>query len=134
MEYLYEIELPLALKEMTAIYVLVDPRTNAPKYVGKSNNPPARFAQHFERKFVDHERLIPKEVWIKELFSEGLFPKMVIVKEVPEEEGEVWEQKFISEYKSMGHVLFNSANPTTPSKPKKKAYKRIPGLPGSMYE
>ncbi len=81
-----EIDLPLGLLGRAAIYALVDPDSQEVRYIGVSNNPPARYIQHFERRYVDENRLTAKEKWIQSLAAEGKYPRMLVIHECAEDE------------------------------------------------
>lgn len=85
-----------------SIYLLVDPRTNIPKYIGKTNNITTRMYGHFSEK-----TLTKKNNWLKSLKTKGLKPIVEIIDEVREEEWQFWEQHYISLYKSWGFNLLN---------------------------
>lgn len=57
---------------MSTIYVLVDPRTDQVRYVGRTTDLLLRLAQHCQT--VRSLRPSRKELWIEELRQEGLKP------------------------------------------------------------
>lgn len=85
-----------------SIYLLLDPRTNAPKYIGKTNDISIRMYGHLSEK-----TLTKKNNWIKSLKNKGLKPTVEIIDEVPENEWQFWEMHYISLYKSWGFDLLN---------------------------
>lgn len=91
----------------TFIYELIDPRTNDPYYIGKSNNPKVRLNTHIKRA-QNNLSYVYKENWIRSLLKEGLKPIMNIIDEVSFEEWEFWEKYYISLYKSFGFNLTNT--------------------------
>ena len=131
-ESLYKIGLPLRFRGLIAIYALVDPISKLPRYIGKSDNPPARFAQHFMRTYLDPSKLTGKELWIQSLAVRNLAPEMHILKEVPESEGEIWEEHFIEHYRACGCSLLNKAKPTRYLRERMPPNKRIPGVGSNL--
>lgn len=89
----------------TFIYGLIDPRTTALKYVGKSNNPQLRFTSVH----LNDVTKTPKVNWIKNLRKENLIPELFIIDEVNELEWQFWEQFYIAYFKSIGCKLTNCA-------------------------
>jgi hypothetical protein len=53
----------------TFIYILVDPRNDHVRYVGKSNNPIGRYSSHIACRYKTHSRN-----WIKSLLNVGQKP------------------------------------------------------------
>lgn len=91
---------------MDHIYVLTDPRTGQPRYVGKTDNPKRRLAFHLRDKDVCH-----RTNWIKELVSLGLKPTLDIIETVaPDASWEDRERYWIAQYRLMGYNLTNSTN------------------------
>lgn len=58
------------------IYLLIDPRNNAVRYVGITERPTLRLKQHIARRFIDN---CHKNVWINSLILEGVTPKMELI-------------------------------------------------------
>jgi hypothetical protein len=58
------------------IYALIDPRDNAVRYVGQTNEPSNRFSQHITAK---PEINLAKHQWIQELIAQGLEPRFEIL-------------------------------------------------------
>lgn len=86
----------------TFIYELIDPRTDEPKYIGKSNNPQNRYKEHLKDKKQTY-----KANWIKGLKEHGLKPRLNIIEEVEFNKWEFWEQFYIDLYRSWGFKLTN---------------------------
>lgn len=85
---------------MTAIYALLDPRTNEVRYVGKAKDPKLRYASHKCVRGYSH-----RANWIRSLQRCGYDPEMVIL-----EESEDWaeSESFWIEYlMSLGARLTN---------------------------
>jgi hypothetical protein len=64
------------------IYTLVDPRTDAVHYVGRTCNPKKRYTQHLSATRSKDICTIEKETWTWELRALGLRPRMDIVETV----------------------------------------------------
>jgi len=72
------------------IYTLSDPRTKQVHYVGQTNNPKERLSAHKtngKRSLSGKLKLSPLNLWLGELASEGLSPKMDIYKKIKCENG-----------------------------------------------
>lgn len=88
----------------TNIYILIDPRNQQIRYVGKTNNPDERFKNHMNR---GHNKLSHKRNWIESLKKLGLKPIMQIIDIVLIDEWIFWEKYWISQFKSWGFNLVN---------------------------
>lgn len=86
------------------IYGLYCPLTGVIKYVGMTNNPPARYAQHLADKADT-----PKVAWMNELRAHGVKPIMGIIEECTEANVRSRELFWIEYYLSKGIELTNSA-------------------------
>ena len=82
---------------MIYIYALIDPRTNKVRYIGKTNNPRIRYAEHVNDGKVYQDRrayengnhtYVPtlKAAWICRLLELGMLPEIKIVEEVTDSE------------------------------------------------
>jgi len=94
------------MAEVTAIYVLRDPHTFEPRYVGKSSTPKLRLTQHLlaaRTKSVSH-----LQRWITKLEREGLKPVMDVMEWVPLSEWQNAERYYIREFTKLGARLTNS--------------------------
>lgn len=89
----------------TFIYILIDPRNNHVRYIGKTDNPRKRFNDHLNDGYSNYNT--HKVNWIKSLYKLGLKPIFEILDEVKETEWEFWEMHYISLYKSWGYKLTN---------------------------
>lgn len=69
---------------MNYIYNLIDPISGIVRYVGKTKNPKNRYKQHL--KDAEKKQNTEKQKWIKELKLKHMTPKMIIVKEIENEE------------------------------------------------
>lgn len=90
--------------ETTNIYVLIDPRTDEVRYVGKANNVSERYKAHLNRA---RKHQIHKKNWIDLLKREGLKPIIQVIDEVPIEEWVFWEIYWVSQMKAWGFNLIN---------------------------
>lgn len=68
--------------KITYIYSLVDPETNAPRYVGRSKNLKRRLYEHHQVKRLKTNT--HRNNWIKSLINRGLKAKMVVLEECNE--------------------------------------------------
>lgn len=90
----------------TCIYILIDPRNNQVRYVGKSNNPKKRLQSHYYA-----YKPTPKLNWLLKLRKLGISPELLIVDEVPTDEWQFWETYWYDQIKSWGFTLYNSDLP-----------------------
>jgi hypothetical protein len=86
------------------IYYLICPISNEVKYVGKTKNPKTRYNQHIKK--LDKQET-PKKMWLQDLFSKGLKPKLKIVEEI-NGDGRSLEQKHVTLNKN---TILNIHNP-----------------------
>lgn len=92
----------------TLIYILKDPVTNEPRYVGKcllssTNNLKKRYRKHiYESRLKRNHR----ECWIYSLTVQKLYPIIEIIDEVSQD-WEFWEEHYIWLYRSWGFDLVN---------------------------
>jgi hypothetical protein len=86
------------------IYILIDPRTESVRYVGKTNNPRLRFNVHTSRKF---DKKSHRDMWVKQLCELGLKPLMVIVEETNEDHWKERERFWQLHFESLGADLTN---------------------------
>lgn len=93
--------------ETTNIYILIDPRNNEVRYVGKANNVSQRYQAHLN-KARDHQTY--KRNWITELRNLKLKPILCVIDEVPINEWVFWEEYWISQFKVWGFKLTNYTN------------------------
>ena len=89
-----------------AIYALLDPRTRACRYVGKSKHATVRGYQH-----LCASQLAPathRNRWIKSLLSIGLKPEVVVLEETSSAEWQEDEMFWIAYLKGLGADLTNA--------------------------
>jgi predicted GIY-YIG superfamily endonuclease len=90
---------------MYFVYELVDPRTNVASYVGITNNPNQRYAEHMEGRVGRGK----KYNWIKSLQEEETQPKMKILEVVDDaKQAKQQERHWIQHYISNGVQLTNA--------------------------
>ena len=88
------------------IYVLIDPRTEEIRYVGRtSKKPEERLFGHIYRS----NRGCHKDRWIRQLRRAGLVPRMVVIQRVPLLCWREAERYWIGHFNSIGCPLTNSA-------------------------
>lgn len=91
---------------MNYIYALCDPRDNAIRYVGKTDNPGRRYQMHLKSKEHCH-----RVHWIQALLKIGLKPAMTIIERIPS--GQNWESReryWIKHYRDTGCNLTNMSD------------------------
>lgn len=88
----------------THIYVLIDPRTDEIRYVGKANNVSQRYKAHLNRA---RKHQVHKTNWIQALAKENLKPVIQVIDTVPIDDWIFWESYWISQFKTWGFNLLN---------------------------
>jgi hypothetical protein len=87
------------------IYVLVDPRSGLPRYIGRSSCGIRRLAQHLKYATTEHTY---KSRWICGLLSQGLAPTIQVIEVCPDSSSlSDLERKWIAKYRADGHQLTN---------------------------
>lgn len=91
----------------TFIYALIDPLTQLVRYVGKSNHPRIRLAQHVteSRRLGTH-----RNCWINSLVELGLRPILEVIEEVPTELWEMCERRHIAWFRNEGYDITNATD------------------------
>lgn len=89
----------------TFIYTLEYPEGNI-RYVGKADNPEYRFKSHIQEGLKD--TFTHKKAWLNGLLTKGEEPILNIIDEVPKNNWEIFEQYWISQFKTWGFDLVNS--------------------------
>lgn len=87
------------------IYALLDPRTDAIRYVGMSKCPEMRLRDHRKDKANSH-----KTHWIQQLKQYGIEPKVYILEECDITNWQVKEQLWISGLRRLGYSLTNTTD------------------------
>lgn len=94
--------------KLTFIYALVDPRTDAIRYVGKANDPEGRLkGGHLQGRKESNTR---KRRWVEELSLSGLIPALKIIEECLMRDWREREIFWIAEMRSRGVDLVNTAD------------------------
>jgi hypothetical protein len=97
------------LNREVQIYALVDPRTDSVRYIGKSTDSERRRRDHLSSGQLKFRS--KKNSWIKNLQSEGLEPRLRILRRVPATQGNAAEIEMIAIYKMvMGDELTNGTD------------------------
>lgn len=87
--------------ETTQIYGILDPRANRVFYVGRSNNPERRLAQHVTEARLVGTRIKRAQV-IREILAAGLQPALIILETVSLMDAFRAELKWIREHSGEG--------------------------------
>ena len=85
-----------------SIYILDDPETGFPRWVGASSDPRQRFREHISKKSTRD-----KDAWIGNLKSKGLLPVLDVLSTAPTADWEEEEKFLISYLRFMGADLLN---------------------------
>jgi len=89
----------------TNIYVLIDPRDNQIKYLGKTIKP---INKRLNSHMIDNSKS-RKSSWIKSLKSQNLKPIIKLI-DIVEDEWQFWEEYWIINLKMLGIDLLNHTN------------------------
>lgn len=96
------------MEKHTFIYSLSDPRTEAVRYVGKANVPKRRLRAH-----INHARsgkgTWHSAAWVRSLLDDDIEPILGVLEEVPFEEWQAAERKWIAKLRAEGCDLVNTA-------------------------
>lgn len=94
--------------DLTYVYGLIDPRTDAIRYVGITNHDVnERLRNHFES-IREKNNTSHRKMWLLSLKRIGLKPTIIVLDEVPPEIGGVCESNWISFLRDIGEPLTNS--------------------------
>jgi hypothetical protein len=88
------------------IYALLDPRTEAIRYVGKANDVNKRLTSHIRD---SKRRNTPVCCWIRKLVANGLKPKTKVLETVDYSQWQVREKHWIAKMRQV-HNLLNLAS------------------------
>lgn len=90
--------------ETVFIYVLIDPKSNQIRYVGKTTNIKRRLRRHIGERFLHDSH---KDRWIRKIVDSNVLPEIEIIDEVDKSNWGYWEKFYISYFKSIGCLLTN---------------------------
>jgi hypothetical protein len=92
------------------IYELIDPRSNSPRYIGRTvGDIERRLSNHISeaRAAISKSHRVN---WINELLKLNLKPIIQLVAVVDKNEWDIWEIFYIQLYKDLGYSLVNGSN------------------------
>lgn len=87
------------------IYALMDPETDAVRYIGKTITPEIRLAMHLCEKRGTH-----KNNWLHKLRAKGLRPVMVVIETIRNSDDGDWQERerfWIAHYRALGEPITN---------------------------
>lgn len=105
---------PLPPHKITYIYALIDPRTDAIRYIGRTVNMEVRLSGHLSDMWgTPHKRgrLTRKEAWLAELLGSGLDPEIRLLSISTWERSQEDERTLVAHYISGGCDLTNALHP-----------------------
>lgn len=88
----------------TFIYALCEPGTRTVRYIGKTNTPSRRLRDHLSTSIKMKTYL---GNWLRLLVSKGEKPDLIILREVPYEQWEIAEERYIRMARGCGMKLVN---------------------------
>lgn len=95
-----------------SVYALVDPRTQATRYIGHTKCTWARLEVHISQARVGRDTTV-KGDWIRELLALGLQPILTIIASDPDKTTVlVWERQWITRLAGIDPPLLNSCGLT----------------------
>lgn len=104
------------------IYTLIDPRDNLVHYVGITNNPNVRYAQHLQKDLHNEE----KNAWMQDLQENGLRPGFTILETIEgQNAASTREKHWIRTYLAENAPLTNIRLKPSPRKEKATCPKTI---------
>lgn len=86
----------------THIYALIDPRTDAVRYIGKADDLEWRYRCH-----LNDRHKSAKSMWVKKLLGLGLYPQMRCLASIPSWMWQEAEEFYIALYRAAGVPLLN---------------------------
>jgi len=90
------------------IYVLIDPKSGIPSYVGRSGNPARRLRWHISDAKCSPHVNPRKTKWILDLLSSDLIPQLKIIEAVLSLESATREKFWIQYYRNLNPKLLNA--------------------------
>lgn len=101
----------------TYIYGLVDPRTEQIRYIGKTIDPKRRLYQHIRRAKRNMRSYTHKTRWLRQLFSENVEPKMIILEECVSSKWEEREMHWIATLDNLVNIASGGQGIDVPRTP-----------------
>jgi hypothetical protein len=95
---------PAAQAPATAVYALIDPRSDQLRYIGKALDVGQRDRNHFNQGKYERSR---KGAWIRELRAAGLRPDLIVIEECTPDESATREKYWIARARWRGIPLLN---------------------------
>jgi hypothetical protein len=92
---------------MIAIYVLPDPVSLVPRYVGQTKDPQRRVQDHVDQAFDGRRLDSPLYRWIRALWELGDLPELVVLEWVAEQEANERETNWIDRLRWDAAPLLN---------------------------
>lgn len=93
-------------QDTTYIYALSDPDTGEVRYIGKADDPHARYLRHLGAQELNANSY--KARWIRSLLRSGKKPEMFIVDSVPSDQWQQAEREWIAACRDAGDRLTNT--------------------------
>lgn len=91
------------------IYELIDPRSNLPRYIGRTaGNIKTRLSNHITEA-KSKTSYSHRVNWLNELLDLNLIPIVNLIAVVDKEEWDIWEKFYIKLYKDLGYSLVNGS-------------------------
>lgn len=91
------------------IYGLVDPRTGAIEYVGRSIDPERRLKQHWQRRRSARDS---RAAWFRDMLADDTTPELVILEASSEDIAGPIETRWIKHYQRQGQARANTIDIT----------------------
>lgn len=88
------------MNQTTFIYALCEPGTRTIRYIGKANNPQQRLQRHISTSTKKNHHL---GRWIRKVKT----PFLLVLKEIPKNDWQSWEQCYIRNARMLGFSLVN---------------------------
>lgn len=92
-------------EDISSIYVLLDPNTNLPRYIGKAKNPQRRLVIHISESRCGSP--YRKCRWIRKLLKDNKEPQFFVIDQIGEDDINAAEIFYISFFRKAGFDLTN---------------------------